>query len=57
MLIGNSAEFENDATMNRDPLKILQKLDRKGKRRRLCNNISKAVLETLKFKIYLYAML
>jgi len=31
-LIGNSAEFENDARLNREPVKIFQEWDRWKKR-------------------------
>ena len=39
-LVGNDTEFENDATLNRDPMKRFQKWDRMGKLRRLCNDLS-----------------
>jgi hypothetical protein len=37
-LIGSSAEFENDAILNREPMKRFQKWDRMEKPRRLCDN-------------------
>ena len=49
-LIGNTAEFENDAKLNREPVKRFQKWDRIGKPRRPCDNPSWAVLNTLKFE-------
>jgi len=39
-LIGNSAEFENYARLNRNPVKRFQKWDRVGKPRRPCDNHS-----------------
>ena len=39
-LIGNSSEFENDARLNRESVKIFQELDRLEKSRRPCNNPS-----------------
>ena len=48
-LIGNSAEFENDARLNREPVKRFEKWDRVGKPSRPRDNPSEAVLNTLKF--------
>jgi len=39
-LISNSAEFENDARLNREPVKRCQKWDRMGKPRRPCGKPS-----------------
>ena len=42
--VGNSAEFENDSRLNREPVKRFQKWDRMGKPRWPCDNPNLAVL-------------
>jgi len=39
-LIGNGAEFENDASLNREPMKGVQEWDKMEKPRRPCDNPS-----------------
>jgi len=39
-LMDNGTEFENDARLKREPMKIFQKSDRTGKLRRPCDNPS-----------------
>jgi len=56
-LICNSAEFKNDALLNRKPVKRFQKRDIMLKPRRLCDNPSLAVLNTRKFYNFIDAML